>query len=264
LPTPELTDVTLDRLTADVSVFQRRKGHRFSSDDVITAWVALQVCATPERVLDLGCGLGSVLLHVAWSVPTAHLVGVEVQDVSFELLRRNVDHNHLGHRVSIRHGDFRDADVMADLGGPFDLVTGTPPYFPHGTATYASDDQRARARMETRGGLEAYVRTGALHLSRGGWLVVCGDADAQDRLHSVAAQVNMEVGAQVVVIPREHRSPLFTVWGLRHTTGDTHSETPVLERTLTLRDANGERTTDAMMVRAFSGFPERVYHQPLP
>jgi tRNA1(Val) A37 N6-methylase TrmN6 len=64
-------DLSLDRLTADVSVFQRKKGHRFSSDDVITAWVAMQVCSAPERVLDLGCGLGSVLLHLAWSVPTS-------------------------------------------------------------------------------------------------------------------------------------------------------------------------------------------------
>ena len=38
-------ELSLDRLTADVSVFQRKKGHRFSSDDVITAWVAMQVPA---------------------------------------------------------------------------------------------------------------------------------------------------------------------------------------------------------------------------
>jgi tRNA1Val (adenine37-N6)-methyltransferase len=235
-------------------VFQRRKGHRFSSDDVVTAWVALQVCAAPRRILDLGCGLGSVVLHLAWSVPNAHLVGVEVQDVSFELLRRNVAHNGLGDRVSIRHGDFRDADVMADLGEPFDLVTGTPPYFPHGTATYATDEQRARARMETRGGLEAYVRTGAAHLHQQGWLVVCGDSDAQDRLDVIAAEVGLRVGARVVVIPREHRPPLFTVWGLHHATA---SHATVMDRTLTLRDAQGERTPDAKMMRAFSGFPER-------
>ena len=36
-----LDRLSLDRLTADVSVFQRKKGHRFSSDDVITAWVAM-------------------------------------------------------------------------------------------------------------------------------------------------------------------------------------------------------------------------------
>ena len=157
-----LADLTLDRLTADVSVYQRRKGHRFSSDDVVTAWAALQVCPSPQHALDLGCGLGSVLLHLAWSVPGAVLDGIEVQDVSFELLRRNLAHNashaRIGERVSIHHGDFRETSTRSALQPPYDLVTGTPPYFPPGTASHADDEQRTRARVETRGGIEEIGR----------------------------------------------------------------------------------------------------------
>ena len=249
-----LDDLSLDRLTADVSVFQRKKGHRFSSDDVITAWVAMQVCPTPARVLDLGCGLGSVLLHLAWSVPAATLVGVEVQDVSFALLQRNVAHNRLGERVAIHHGDFRDPALQHLLAanGPFPLVTGTPPYFPTGTATHADDDQRARARVETRGGIEAYVETGAGLLADDGWLVVCGDADAEPRLAAAATTEGMALCARYVVIPREHRPPLFTVWALRR----AHHGDTCADHVLTLRDEHGERTADAKTLRAFSGFPE--------
>lgn len=255
-----LDRLTLDRLTLDLSVFQRRKGHRFSSDDVITAWAALQVCPAPARVLDLGCGLGSVLLHLAWSLPDATLEGVEVQDVSFELLRRNVAHNahhaRLGERVAIHHGDFRDAAVMAAVRGPFDLVTGTPPYFPPGTASHADDEQRTRARMETRGGVEAYVATGAPLLAPDGWLVVCGDADAEPRLLAAATEAALAVAGRFVVIPRAGRPPLFTVWALHRWAPDAAPS--IVERTLTLRDEHGERTADAKMMRAFSGFPERT------
>lgn len=245
-------DETLDRLTADVSVFQRRKGHRFSSDDMVTAWSAMQVCPAPHRVLDLGCGLGSVLLHLAWSVPAASLVGIEAQEVSYSLLERNVAHNGLGIRVAIHHGDFRDDAIQALVGTGFDLVTGTPPYFPPGTANDAADEQRMRARMETRGGIEAYVETGACLMADDGWLVLCGDSDTESRLHSAALANGLHVWGRVVFVPRSGRPALFTVWCLRK----QPAADAVWERVLSPRDALGERTADARMLRAFSGFPE--------
>ena len=250
---PTDDDLTLDALTAGVSVFQRTKGHRFSSDDVVTAWVALQVCPDPTRVLDLGCGIGSVLLHLAWSAPRSSLVGVEAQPVSVALARRNVDHNGLGHRVRILHGDLREPAVIAAPGGPFDLITGTPPYFGVAAAIAAMDDQRAYARIEHRGGIEAYASTAAQLLAPDGWFVVCGDAEAADRLDRAASACELAVCSHTVVVPRAGRSPLFCVWALRH-----RSEArPLVERELTLRDHAGARTDDARMLRAFSGFPER-------
>jgi tRNA1(Val) A37 N6-methylase TrmN6 len=253
-PTGPDDEVSLDALTAGISVFQRRRGHRFSSDDTVTAWVAMQVHPAPTRVLDLGCGLGSVLLHVAWSAPEATLVGVEAQDVSFALLERNVAHNRLGPRVQVHHGDLRDTARLAALGGPFDLVTGTPPYFPAGTATDAGDAQRMLARIEHRGGIEDYVRAAARVLTPDGWFVVCGDADAAARLDTAAFDNGLTVGRRVVVLPRAERPPLFTVWALLRGT----SARIAVERTLTLRDGAGNRTDDARTLRAFSGFPEKA------
>ena len=247
-------DLSLDALTAGVSVFQRRKGHRFSSDDVVTAWVAMQHRPEPIDVLDLGCGLGSVLLHVAWSAPASRLVGVEAQDVSFALLGRNIAHNSLGDRVTVHHGDLRDPQITDALGGPFDLITGTPPYFPESTATDALDRQRAYARIEYRGGIEAYVDTGAGLLADDGRLVLCGDADAEHRLDTSARISGLSVCGRYVVVPRAGRPPLFAVWVLCHGAA-TSSMT---ERTLTLRDEAGERTDDAKALRAFSGFPEKT------
>ena len=252
-PNPTDDELTLDALTAGVSLFQRAKGHRFSSDDVVTAWVAMQVCPDPVRVLDLGCGIGSVLLHVAWSAPRSLLVGVEAQAMSVALGRRNVDHNGLGHRVQIHDGDLREPAVISALGGPFDLITGTPPYFGVTAATAAMDEQRAYARIEHRGGIESYASTAAQLLAPDGWFVVCGDADATDRMDCAASACALAVCGRTVVVPRAGRPPLFCVWALRHGS----EARPLAERELTLRDHAGARTDDARTLRAFSGFPER-------
>jgi len=245
---PILGPLTDDRLTRDYRVFQRARGHRFSSDDVATAYVAWHAASASRRVIDLGCGLGSVLLHLAWRLPEATLVGVEAQAISFELLRRNVARNHLDDRITIHHGDLRDATVLAAAGERFDLVTGTPPYFPPDTAVDAMDEQRAYARIEYRGGVEDYLAAGGTLLAPEGVMVLCGDARAGDRVERGAAAAALAIGARCDVIPRAGRPALFSIWTLSRRVGLRALST------LTIRDAEGKRTDEALALSAFSGF----------
>ena len=247
---PILGPLTDDALTRDFRVYQRAKGHRFSSDDLATAYLAWRARPSARRVLDLGCGLGSVLLHLAWKMPDASLVGIEAQAMSFELLGRNVARAGVAHRVAIHQGDLRDESAIAKLGRDFDLVTGTPPYFPPGAASDAMDEQRAYARIEYRGGVEDYLATAGKVMSEDGTAVVCGDARAVDRVERGAAAAGLAVHARCDVIPREHEKPLFAIWTL----GRAPRELAL--SSMTLRDAAGERTPDARALRRFSGLEE--------
>jgi L-aminopeptidase/D-esterase-like protein len=74
-----------------------RAAHRWSTDDLVTGWLAGEAVAAaraaagaaagagagaprwPARCLDLGCGIGSVLLMVAWQFPGAACLGIEAQ-----------------------------------------------------------------------------------------------------------------------------------------------------------------------------------------
>lgn len=244
---PVLGPLTDDLLTRDVRVFQRAKGHRFSSDDVATAYVAFNAMPRAERVLDLGCGLGSVLLHLAWKLPQARLTGVEAQAMSFELLRRNVARSGFAERLCIHHGDIRDQPLLASLGGPFQLITGTPPYFPPETARDAEDEQRAFARIEYRGGVEAYIEAGARLLEPEGLLVLCGDARVAQRTTLASQAAGLTIHSRCDVIPRAGRPALFSIWTL----GWQAISTTV--STFTLRDSVGEPTVDAGLLREFSG-----------
>jgi tRNA1(Val) A37 N6-methylase TrmN6 len=245
---PVLGPLSDDLLTPDVRVFQRLQGHRFSSDDVATAFVAWQEKPDARRIIDLGCGLGSVLLLLAWKLPSARLVGVEAQDESFALLERNVSRNGLSDRVTIQHGDLRDESLASTCGSGFDLVTGTPPYFPPNASVDARDAQRAYARIEYRGGVEAYLEAGARLLAEEGAMVLCGDARADERVVRGAAACGLSLNARCDVIARAGRPPLFSVWTLSR-----HGR-PVRMSSMTLRDSEGRQTRDADAMRTFSGF----------
>ena len=94
---------------------------------MLTAWEAARLA--PTRHVDLGCGIGSVLLMVAYKNPSTRSVGIEAQEVSFELAQRNVTRNSLDERAELFRGDLRDPEWVYRIGR-FDLVTGTPPYMP--------------------------------------------------------------------------------------------------------------------------------------
>jgi tRNA1(Val) A37 N6-methylase TrmN6 len=244
-----------DAVAGSFRIFQRRGGHRYSLDDTLVAWVASRDRAEARRVLDLGCGIGSVLLMLAYKLPEAHLIGIEALDVSFRLAERNVARNGLAGRVRVAHGDLRDAGFVDRVrgGALFDLVTGTPPYLPLGSATPSPDPQRAHARMELRGGVEDYVRAAARTLAPRGRAVVCADARRRERVLASAREVGLVPVHRLDMVPREGARALFTVWSLAHRASVRPA--PAVEERWLARDADGARTASAHEVRRHFDLP---------
>jgi tRNA1(Val) A37 N6-methylase TrmN6 len=247
--------LTDDALAGELRVLQRRDGHRYSLDDTVTAWVAARARPAATAALDLGCGIGSVLLMTAYALPHARLFGLEAQTISFELAQRNVTRNGLGDRVFVEHGDLRDPApldrLLAVHGGRFELVTGTPPYLPAEHGTLPPDSQKAHARFELRGGVEAYIAAAARVLAPTGTFVVCAGSRADARVLSAARAHGLSVTEKLPVIPSPLKGVLFSVWTLCASGASDRVERPAF----IARDADGARTDAALELRAFFGLP---------
>lgn len=239
-------ELTSDAITASFRLLQRRRGHRFSIDDLATAWEAARAAPEAATVLDLGCGIGSVLLMVAWRLPAARCFGIEAQDISMALARRNVHDNGLADRVQLFHGDLRE--VTRDWAhGACALVTGTPPYLPVGTAPASPDPQRAAARLELRGGVEDYLSAAARVLTPDGVVVVCADARAPGRVLAGAATAGLRPLRRIDIVPRAGKRALFSVWTCARSGDGTLDHVEVV-----MRAENGDRTEASLeMRRAF-------------
>ena len=247
---PREDELTSDAITANFRLIQRKRGHRFSLDDLATAWVAARAAPAAQAYADLGCGIGSVLLMVAWRLPAARALGVEAQERSIALARRNVAENGIAGRTRLVLGDLRE--VTAGLVERFDLVTGTPPYLPRGTALESPDPQRAAARIELRGGVEDYLAAAARIVAPNGRVVVCADGRRPDRVHAGARAAGLAILARTDVIARAGAVvPLFGVWTLGPA-GDGEPPEARCDRVV-MRDDRGDRTADAIAMRRFFG-----------
>jgi len=242
-------------LAGDWRILQQIEGHRWSLDDLVTAWAATRVVAgrSPGRVVDLGCGIGTVLMLVAWSFPAATGVGIEAQAASVDLARRSFAWNDASGRCEVRHGDFRDAVPPRDAGSA-DLVTGTPPYLTPGHATASRRAQCGPCHFEERGGIEDYCVAAARLLAPDGRFVVCAAAFQHERVVSGSALAGLAIDAHMSVVPREGKDPLFNVYGMRRMC-DPAAEPGALPARLVVRDRAGQWTPAFRSLRAAMGMP---------
>jgi tRNA1(Val) A37 N6-methylase TrmN6 len=239
-------------LSGDWRILQRVGGHRWSLDDLMVAWVAFDESrnAPPQRFADLGCGIGSVLMMLAWRFPAAHGTGVEAQELSADLARRSLSWNGIADRCDVRLGDLRDRSILAEEPC-FDLITGTPPYFAPGTANESARPQLGPCRFEHRGGVEDYCRAAARLLAPGAVFVICAGWLQVERVGSAAEATGLRVDRRLDVVPRQGKGPLFSVYAMRR--GTSRPDLPI--ETLVVRNSKGERTDRCRAVRAEMGLP---------
>lgn len=81
-----------------------------------------------DRVLDLGCGAGLLLLLCARRCPDVALTGVELDPAAAEWARENLERNGLAGEILT--GDLREVELPRNV----DLVVSNPPWYPAGQA----------------------------------------------------------------------------------------------------------------------------------
>jgi tRNA1Val (adenine37-N6)-methyltransferase len=234
--------ITLDGLTASYHIFQRKRGHRHSTDDLLTAWYALEHARDAPRALDLGTGIGGVALLVESA--GASVVAIEAQPISYKFLLENIRANRA--RVEPIHGDLRELA----LAERFPLVTGSPPYFDPSAGIVPADSQKAHARFELRGDLGDYARAAMRHLAPRGWFVLCFPYQQLERAIAALHREDFAIVHRRDVVPRAGLDPLFSLFACQRGPASETVEPPFV-----VRDSDGSHTIELRTTRRRFGWP---------
>jgi len=237
-------DAGRDRLIGDWHIYQRSGGHRTSTDDLITAWYAVHRNQTPPaRYLDLGCGVGSVLLMVSHKLRPKTAMGVEAQAQSAAMATRTiVELPEHGSHIDVRHADFREIDFGNER---YDLITASPPYFPLDAGVLPDDPQRRACRFEERGGVEVYVETAARAMGKQARFYIVFQTRWSERVTASAARHDLHLSGQADFSTRaDNPDPFLTVFEFSRQPAET------LHRfRCAVRDADGAVSAEYQRIR---------------
>jgi tRNA1Val (adenine37-N6)-methyltransferase len=249
---------TLDAISGHFRLFQLRDGHRFSTDDILTAWYGTSWCPVVRTALDLGSGVGTVGMICAWRLPGARFVAIEAQAESVALAKKSARYNGLTDRYEIREGDFRESGALR-ANEKFDLITGSPPYFSPDTGVKSEHSQKLACRFELRGTVVDYCQTAAKHLATGGFFAcVFPNEPAQlARMETGAKAAGLVIVRKRPVVFLEGEPPLIALFGMMHAhdlpesfRGQTWTEPPLI-----IRARDGGIHPEYSTVKLAIGFP---------
>lgn len=250
---------TLDAIAGHYRIFQLKEGHRFSTDDVLTAWYGTLCVPSATRILDLGSGIGSVATFAAFRCPGAKLVTVEAQDESVRLARKSVKHNGLTERIDIRHGDFRSTGILRD-DEKFDLVLGSPPYFALEEGIKSEHPQKVACRFEVRGDVSHYAETASKHIAPGGVFSCVFPVQPEfqrERALKAGANCGMVLIRYREIEFREGEGAFLGVftWMMKEDLPEKERRLLLKEPMLTIRLKNGEVSDEYKAIKLTMGFP---------
>ena len=193
-----------DFLGGRVKIWQPQSGYRAGMDAVLMA--ASCPAKSSQKILDVGCGAGTVALCLAARVPDLELWGIERQPDMAELARQNGQTAGL----TVVTGDITTPPSEVS-GQTFDHVLLNPPYFRRDRSPSAPDAGREAAMGEDTP-LADLISASARRLHPKGTLTMVHRADRVPDILSAAAASKLGGVTLLPLSPRVGRAARLILW----------------------------------------------------
>lgn len=196
-------------------------GYRFIQDDSLfklgTDSMLLSQFATvrkKDRVCDLCCGCGSVMMLIAGRREDITLTGVELQSEPYEIIKENIAQNGLEDRARAILGDIKDIKKLLPASS-FELVTANPPYRRINSGLKCESSAIEIARSEIMCTIEDVCAAASYLLCSGGRFALVHRPDRLTDVMCAMREYKVEPKRLKTVFSASNNASLVLVEGIR-------------------------------------------------
>lgn len=169
-------ETIIDLLKKDMKIIQRTDHFAFSLDSLLISEFA-SITKNINNIVDLGTGNGAIPLFLSKKTK-AKITGIEIQEISSDLARRNIKLNNLEDQITIINDDMKNWRKYFTTH-TLDMVVSNPPFFKfNGNEELLNDlTQLTLARHEISITLDTLIETAAGLLKDKGYFVLVHRVD---------------------------------------------------------------------------------------
>lgn len=220
-------------LRGQVTLWQPKDGYRMSIDSVLLA-----AACHPQpgaRILDLGCGVGTIGFCLHHFQKDIALTGIDIQPIMLELAGKNAVENNCA------AASFELQDITEVSGGAYDYIVTNPPYYEEGKNTPSPSKPWATAHS---GRLEDWFAAAARNLKKGGMFSAILPAQRFDEMLYLLRKYQLGALQIFPIFPKIDRPAKRLIFQARlHKSGAT-----ILHHGIVLHDPQDGYTKEAESV----------------
>jgi len=157
-----------------------------------------------DKILDIGCGNAPIPLILSTKTD-AKIVGVEIQERSFDLAKKSVSINNLSDRIELINADINELylDIESDT---FDVITCNPPFFSVSDESKLNkNDYKTIARHEVKLNLDDLFKIAKKLLKNNGNIAIVHRPDRLIDILDTMRKYNIEPKRIQFVYPKKDK-----------------------------------------------------------
>lgn len=190
-----------------------------------------------KKILDIGCGNAPIPLILSTKTD-ASIIGVEIQEKSYELAKKSVEINKLEDRIEIFNADINDfyMNIESDT---FDVITCNPPFFQvTDESKFNKNDYKTIARHEVKLNLDDIFKIARKLLKNNGNIAIVHRPERLLDIIDTMRKYNIEPKRIQFVYPKKDREAnILLVEGTKNGNKGIKIEPPIYSH-----NDNGEYT----------------------
>jgi len=186
-----------------LKIIQRPDMFNFSLDSTLLANF-VTINKNVKKIIDLGTGNAPIPMFLSLRTK-AKIIGVEIQDESYDLAKRNIQFNQLTNQIEIIHDDLKNINKKVGFQ-EFDIVTCNPPFFKiTSESNINKNDYLTIARHEVLVTLEDVIKEASLLLKHGGYFTMVHRPDRLLDIFEIMRIYKLEPKRMRLVYPKSNK-----------------------------------------------------------